>query len=78
MTVYLWFQDQAKAIFKLEEAGFTLSEYADHFHGHQGWGTVFRIDNQDGVFANLYDGECPATLTNYRVPDPVTPYNVRA
>ncbi len=33
----------------------------------------------DGWFSNLFDCEqCPVSLEPYRVPDPVTPYNVRA
>ena len=77
MTVYLKFASQSDAIAKLTAAGFVLSEYNDHCQAVTGWGSVFAIPEVDGHFANLYDCECPESLTAYQVPEPSTPYNVR-
>lgn len=77
MTVYLKFASQSEAIAKLTAAGFTLSEYSDHCHSADGWGSLFAIPEQAGHFANLYDAECPSTLKAYEVDAPLTPYNVR-
>lgn len=95
MTIYLKFDTQEQAMATLTEAGYTMSEYNDHFQG-DGWGTLFQIPNPDSVdengepvagvspvydgwFSNLFDCEqCPASLEQYRVPDPITPYNVRS
>lgn len=78
MTHYLKFVDHETAIDALQNAGYELSEYNDHCHG-DGWGIVFVIPNEDGHFANIYDcNNLSASLTQYVVPEPVTPYNVRA
>lgn len=91
MTIYLKFDTQEQAIAALTAAGYAMSEYNDHFSG-DGWGTLFQIPYDtgtidesgeaiysllDGWFANLYDSETTA-LDTYRVPDPETPYNVKA
>ena len=77
MTIYLKFASQDEAIAKLTAAGFTLSEYNDHCHSADGWGSVFAIPDCAGHFSNLYDCECPESLVSYQVPEPATPYNVR-
>ena len=79
-TQYLKFADQSTAIAALTEAGYELSEYKDHCHASEGEssgeGTVFAIPDVDGHFVNVY--ECvnlPASLQQYVVPAPATPYN---
>lgn len=76
MTIYLKFDTQEQAVAALAAAGFIMSECNDHFQG-EGWGTLFQIPGQLGWFANVYDSET-AALDAYRVPEPATPYNVRA
>jgi hypothetical protein len=74
MTVYLKFANQSEAVKALESAGFVIDR--DMFTG-KGWGWHGAIEATNGYHANLYDSECPATLTTYKVAAPATPYNVR-
>lgn len=77
MTIYLKFPDAQTAIDAMTAAGYLLSEYSDHFSGN-GWGPMFSIPETDGHFANVYDADSvDASLEQYIVQTPLTPYNVR-
>ena len=77
-TIYLVFPDQETAVTALQTAGYELSEYQDHIAGN-GWGTVFSIPDASGHFANIYDCRIlPDNLIQYQVPEPLTPFNIRA
>jgi len=87
MTIYLKFDTQEQAISALTAEGYEMSQYSDHCHKDVGSnrleGTLFQIPDGDtfldGWYSNLFDCEqCPVSLEQYRVPDPETPYNVRA
>lgn len=71
MTIYLKFDTQELAEASLIVAGYTLSEYKDHFSG-LGWGTIFSIPDTanavidadgnvvsvpllPGIHVNIYD-----------------------
>ena len=78
-TTYLRFPDLQTSISTLLDAGYQLSQYNDHCQGN-GWGPIFSIGENSEIFVNLYD--CITTtnplLDPYVVPEPITPYNVRA
>jgi len=77
-TVYLKFTDQSEAVTAMETAGYRLDPYQSHVNGN-GWGPLFSIPDTAGHFCNLYDCETlPESLQQYVVPEPLTPYNVRA
>jgi hypothetical protein len=87
--MYLKFDSLEQAISILENAGFTVSEYQDHFSGKRGWGTILQIPTafvQDGesqvpsefeTCANFYS-EPIAEFSAFEIEAPETPYNVIA
>jgi hypothetical protein len=78
MTIYLKFPSQDDAVTALNEAGYEISEWKDHFDGN-GWGTILPDPNTTDFLANIYDCEvCPESLLPHEIPTPKNPLNVVA
>jgi len=78
MTIYLKFPSQNEAITALQNEGYVLSEYNDHFDGAN-WGTILPDPNNTDYLVNIFDcDECPEALLPFQIPTPSSPYNVVA
>jgi len=77
MTAYLKFNSLEECKSVLEPVGFSFSEYDDHISLNSAYGSVFLIPDEEGIFVNIYDfyGN---DFDDIKLPEPSTPYNVRA
>jgi hypothetical protein len=81
MTIYLKFTTQNDAVAALQNVGYEISEWNDHFsnsNGHE-WGTILPDPTSTDYFVNIYDtDQCDPSLLSYKTPEPLTPYNIVA
>jgi len=56
---------------------FTFSQYKDHIHKGAAFGTVFYIADDGFFYVNIYDYQ-GTEFDSIKLPEPITPYNVRA